>query len=245
MTIARCDPVNDPVSKAAPSYCWRLAAVVLLVLVGSSPGNAQRYDNNRDADQPRSDEGRGRNDRDSGSRRGGGGAIVRCESTGQDYQHCRADTSDGVQLYRQLSRNACRFNDSWGYDRRGVWVKQGCRGDFQLHTGRSGGNGQQQGRDNTAAIVGGAVALGVLGAVLSENDNGNNNNGNNNNSDRPRRTVRCESDGDYRHCRAEIRNGVRLSRQLSRASCRQNESWGYDRRGVWVDRGCRAEFSLD
>ena len=89
-------------------------------------------------------------------------------------------------------------------------------------------------------IVGGAVALGVLGAALSENDKDRNHH-----SDRPRQIMRCESDGDYRRCRADIRNGVRLYRQLSKASCRQNESWGYDQRGVWVNRGCRAEFALD
>lgn len=238
MTIARLDTVSDPINKTAPSYYWRLAAVLLLVLAGSSPGNAQRYDNDYDAGEPRYDE-RGRYERDQGERRGGRG-IVRCESTDQDYRHCRADTSDGVQLYRQLSKNACRYNESWGYDRRGVWVNRGCRGDFQLYTGRSGGDGKQQDNNNTAAIVGGAVALGVLGAVLSENDKDRNYH-----SDRPRQIMRCESDGDYRRCRADIRNSVRLYRQLSKASCRQNESWGYDQRGVWVNRGCRAEFALD
>ncbi|MCC8998881.1 MAG: DUF3011 domain-containing protein [Candidatus Contendobacter sp.] len=239
MTIARLDTVSDPINKTAPSYYWRLAAVLLLVLAGSSPGNAQRYDNDYDAGQPRYDDERGRYERDQGERRGGRG-IVRCESTGQDYRHCRADTSDGVQLYRQLSKNACRYNESWGYDRRGIWVNRGCRGDFQLYTGRSGGDGKQQDKDNTAAIVGGAVALGVLGAALSEKDKDRNHH-----SDRPRQIMRCESDGDYRRCRADIRNGVRLYRQLSKASCRQNESWGYDQRGVWVNRGCRAEFALD
>jgi hypothetical protein len=55
--------------------------------------------------------------------------------------------------------------------------------------------------------------------------------------------VRCESDGGYQYCRADTRNGVRLYRQLSRSSCQYNNTWGYDRRGVWVDNGCRAEFA--
>jgi hypothetical protein len=240
MLIAPLDSISDPIGKTASSCCWRLVAIIVLALAGISPGQAQRYDNDYEAGQPRSYDDRGRYDRDDGDRRGGRGAIVRCESTGQDYRHCRADTSDGIQLYRQLSKNTCRYNDTWGYDRRGVWVNRGCRGDFQLYTGRSGGDGQQQDKDNTAAIVGGAVALGVLGAVLSES-----NKDRNDPSDRPRQMVRCESDGDYRRCRADTGNGVRLYRQLSKASCRQNESWGYDRRGVWVDRGCRAEFALN
>lgn len=240
MTIMRPGSASEPRHRIAPSCAWRLAAVVLLALAGASPGNAQRYENDYNADAPRHYDERGRYERDQGERRGGRSAIVRCESTGQDYRHCRADTRDGVQLYRQLSKNACRYQESWGYDRRGIWVNRGCRGDFQLYTGRSGGDGEEKDKDNTAAIVGGAVALGVLGAVLSENDKDRNNQ-----ADRPRQIMRCESDGDYQRCRADFRNGVRLYRQLSKASCRQNESWGYDRRGVWVDRGCRAEFALD
>jgi len=25
-----------------------------------------------------------------------------------------------------------RLGDTWGFDRRGIWVERGCRGDFQL-----------------------------------------------------------------------------------------------------------------
>lgn len=58
-------------------------------------------------------------------------------------------------------------------------------------------------------------------------------------------TLRCESDGGrYRRCNADTRGGVRLSRQLSSSSCIQGRSWGYDRSGVWVSEGCRAEFDL-
>src|ERR1044071_2901451 len=54
--------------------------------------------------------------------------------------------------------------------------------------------------------------------------------------------VTCASeDGRRRYCDADTRNGVRLSRQI-RGSCRLNETWGFDRRGIWVDRGCSAEF---
>lgn len=52
------------------------------------------------------------------------------ESTHQRYRHCRADTEGGVQLYRQFSKNACRYQKTWGYDQRGVWVDGGCRAEF-------------------------------------------------------------------------------------------------------------------
>lgn len=207
-----------------------LAATLLLALATPLPGNAQPYSGG--GDEGAYGDERGSDERGAG--RGRHPAIVRCESTDQRYRHCRADTDDGVRLYRQLSKSACRYQETWGYDRRGVWVDQGCRGDFQLYTGRSGGDGPQKDRDDTAAIVGGAVALGVAGALLAEK---------NKNERRPAWIVRCESDGGYRRCRADTRDGVRLYRQLSRSGCQYNDTWGYDRRGVWVDNGCRAEFA--
>jgi len=55
--------------------------------------------------------------------------------------------------------------------------------------------------------------------------------------------LRCESsDGHSKHCDADTRGGARLVKQLSRAACTEGRSWGYDRRGVWVTDGCRAEF---
>ena len=38
--------------------------------------------------------------------------------------------------------------------------------------------------------------------------------------------------------------GVQLIRTLSDSACVQGRTWGWDRSGVWVDRGCRAEFSV-
>lgn len=59
------------------------------------------------------------------------------------------------------------------------------------------------------------------------------------------RPFTCSSDNGGRvFCEADTRDGVRLLRQISGSPCRQGETWGYDRRGVWVDRGCRAEFAL-
>ena len=59
------------------------------------------------------------------------------------------------------------------------------------------------------------------------------------------RTIVCESNGSGRnHCHADARFGVQLTRQLSRANCVLNRTWGADRNGVWVSNGCRAEFTL-
>ena len=38
---------------------------------------------------------------------------------------------------------------------------------------------------------------------------------------------------------------MRLLKQRSDSPCNQGYSWGFDRGGVWVDRGCRADFAVD
>ncbi len=55
--------------------------------------------------------------------------------------------------------------------------------------------------------------------------------------------VRCSSDDGRRHyCDLDTSRGVRMTRQISGSACIEGTTWGFDRRGVWVDRGCRAEF---
>jgi hypothetical protein len=59
------------------------------------------------------------------------------------------------------------------------------------------------------------------------------------------RTISCESRNfRYSYCRADTDNRVTLTRQRSSTRCRLWDNWGYDNRGVWVDRGCAAEFRV-
>ena len=63
--------------------------------------------------------------------------------------------------------------------------------------------------------------------------------------DVPRPLV-CESKSRQRRfCGAGITHGVTLNKQLSGTPCEQGSSWGWDSRGVWVDKGCRAEFAVN
>jgi len=58
--------------------------------------------------------------------------------------------------------------------------------------------------------------------------------------------LRCSSDdGQRTFCEADTGRGVRLVRQISGSPCEEGRTWGYDRRGIWVDRGCRGEFAVD
>ena len=56
--------------------------------------------------------------------------IVACSSKPGDRQHCPADTSKGVALGRSSGEAPCLLGRTWGYDDRGVWVADGCSGEF-------------------------------------------------------------------------------------------------------------------
>ena len=145
----------------------------------------------------------------------GTSALIRCESRDFNQVYCNADARRGVRLVNQLSSTACVRGQTWGADRRGVWVRGGCRAEFELGSGG--------GYDEDAGLPLDRPGRGGGGAGF----------------------VVCEShDNRYRHCPALIRREARLVRQLSNNLCVHNRSWGYDRNGVWVDRGCRAEFEV-
>jgi hypothetical protein len=83
--------------------------------------------------------GRGRGGYDGGrggydGGRGGGrdGYIVACQSDRGRRSFCRADTSRGVRLVRELNGSRCRQGDSWGFNQEGIWVDRGCRGEFEV-----------------------------------------------------------------------------------------------------------------
>lgn len=144
------------------------------------------------------------------------GGTIRCESNDGRTREC-ATGGGRVVLERQISNSACIEGRSWGYSRNGIWVGQGCRADFRV-MGYGGGN--QDG--NYGNSYGGSF--------------GSNNYGN-------EQLVRCESnDGRNRTCAMDTRGGVQLVRKISKAGCIEGRDWGYNRSGVWVADGCRADF---
>jgi Protein of unknown function (DUF3011)/Peptidase inhibitor family I36 len=59
-------------------------------------------------------------------------------------------------------------------------------------------------------------------------------------------SIRCESnDGRRNYCGNYDYNRVRLDRQISDSPCVNGRSWGVDDRGLWVDNGCRALFTVE
>jgi hypothetical protein len=146
------------------------------------------------------------------------GGVVRCESRDYRDNYCPANTRGGVRLLRQLSRAACWEGESWGYDRRGIWVTQGCAGEFEVG-GDLGGDPRADWRDDPYD----------RGRGRDYEESG--------------QRVFCESrDYRYNYCPVRVPRDVDLVHQQSKSECRFNRSWGWDRGGIWVDRGCAAEF---
>ncbi len=163
-----------------------------------------------------------------------GARIVRCESREYRDNYCPADTRGGVRLARQISRQPCWEGESWGFDRRGIWVTQGCAAEFDIGAAR-GAPGDRYGYErNYGSPAYGAPPPGAPppGAPTYGGPG-------------PGRRVICESrDYRYRYCPVGVGRDVDLARQLSKTPCRFEYSWGFDRGGVWVDRGCAAEFAV-
>jgi len=59
-------------------------------------------------------------------------------------------------------------------------------------------------------------------------------------------SIYCASDDGRRHNCPVNTNGaaVRLVTQKSGSNCIQGRTWGFNNAGIWVDRGCRADFEV-
>ena len=62
----------------------------------------------------------------------------------------------------------------------------------------------------------------------------------------PAKTLTCTSSSyAYEHCDVSTwGRRVYVQRQISKTRCVRGENWGVDWRGIWVDRGCNAQFAV-
>jgi Protein of unknown function (DUF3011) len=140
--------------------------------------------------------------------------TVSCSSDDGRRHYCAVDTRGRVRLAQQRSESPCREGHSWGANNKGIWVDHGCRADFVIE-----GRRWDHDRDHD----------------WNRGDD----------QPAPDQIISCASDDQRRHyCPVDTRGGVRLLKQNSETPCRQGESWGFDDRGIWVDRGCRADFQV-
>lgn len=57
-------------------------------------------------------------------------ARISCASEPGSRTHCAADTSQGIALVTSSGNTSCLLGKTWGYDDTGIWVSDGCSGEF-------------------------------------------------------------------------------------------------------------------
>jgi hypothetical protein len=199
-------------------------------------------------------------------------SVVVCGSADEKRTECKADTSAGVQIIRVLSPSACGFGREWGYDRKAIWVTNGCKAEFAVRgfsravvasvTCESKNGARNVCPAETrfgVAIVGqlnGSEC--ALGRTWDFDDNGvwvtdgcsaqfalGGYRLAPDSIPAKASLLICDSlDGKRNLCAADTARGVGLVRQIGDVNCVLNRTWGYDREGVWVSDGCNAEFAV-
>ena len=204
-------------------------------------------------------------------------ARISCESRNFQRNYCSTgERITSVRLVHQQSRSACIEGRTWGYDSSGIWVTQGCAGEFEFKRssrpvptpGRqiacASRNYERQfcpserriirarlieQRSRAECVQGRSwgfqdkgiwVSAGCSGLFAVEESH-------------PRPSppsinrVTCESRGFQR---AFCGVGPVIARawveeQRSRSACIQGETWGFQRNGIWVDKGCGGVFAFE
>jgi hypothetical protein len=66
---------------------------------------------------------------------------VTCEANNDNRKYCGSYNPDQVRMDRQISGSPCIQGQTWGVDRQGLWVRQGCRAVFIIRGYSGGGPG--------------------------------------------------------------------------------------------------------
>jgi hypothetical protein len=194
---------------------------------------------------------------------------VRCESNGP-YVRCPARGSwRGARLVQQVSQKACIQGKTWGFDRRAIWVIDGCRGVFAAgdpyaNAGERVTCAGTGGRTECPADVSNGVTLVrqlstakcIQGSTWGTSQNavwvdrgcrgefqveGNASNG----MGTTRRITCGNTSGSQVTCRTNgAATAVRLARDLSGGRCQEGGNWGHTDSFIWANSGCRAEFDI-
>jgi Protein of unknown function (DUF3011) len=102
---------------------------------------------------------------------------------------------------------------------------------MNFNRGKNYASGRSSARLLLCAAFGAGLTLSLPNQMAAQSRNSN--------------ILTCSSDNGQRvTCNANTRGGVRMVRQLSGSPCQEGATWGSDSRGIWVDRGCRAEFEI-
>lgn len=146
-----------------------------------------------------------------------------CSSQGKSLNRCALPRSGKVTLVKQLSLATCKHGKSWGYDRNSVWVKRGCRARFKI--------GHSHDPNEIIPVKPNSKVKAISRRSPSVRKNNN--------------EVYCASPYRRNHkCKIKIRGKVRLIHEFSSHACHFGKSWGFNRKGIWVNKGCTGLFRI-
>ena len=147
------------------------------------------------------------------------GGTIECRSDQRRRATCATPWRDAVMV-RQISKTACVQGRNWGVHRGTIWVDDGCSGVFASTAGRRGAGPRPP-----------VPAPWAPGPGWEKNI-----------------SVRCDrAKYSYNMCQVDTGRGSRvyLQRQLSDTRCREGDNWGWNRAGIWVDKGCSGVFVVE
>lgn len=199
-------------------------------------------------------------------------ATITCESQNNKFRDCKVATGGKVRLQENISKTRCEYGRTWGFDWNSIWVDRGCRGRFMVNGSGSGWESGNWGQRVRCESQGGSFKIcevATYGYVRLVNQISQSpciagrtwgyqprqiwvGNGcradfevgyGDSDWEGDVRVVACgSSDGRYTRCFTQTDGKVTLRKQLSSSPCVLQRTWGYDKNGIWVDNGCRAQF---
>lgn len=149
------------------------------------------------------------------------GSVV-CQSINYQPATCPADTVGNVRLVTRMGGD-CTQGRTWSFDRRAIYVRNGCRAVFNYGPGVGGGGGYNPG------YPGGGYPGGGYNPPPPP---------------LPRGFIICQS-WNYQPatCPADTRRRAVISKRLG-GNCVLGQNWTFDRRAIYVRGGCRATFAV-
>lgn len=93
--------------------------------------------------------------------------TIKCKSKHYQYKLCPIETHGYVYIKKQISDTRCDQGRNWDYDRRGIWVDDGCGAKFVVEDRHhTSGHKDHNGEEAVAAVA----ALALIAAAASDSD---------------------------------------------------------------------------
>ena len=91
---------------------------------------------------------------------------VKCKSENWQYTRCSLRTPGYVTMVKQESKSPCTQGRTWDFDRREIWVDDGCAAEFRVHPSDS----EHLTGGEAAAAAGIVLGAAILGALANNKD---------------------------------------------------------------------------